>query len=445
MNKFKPEKKYVYWGVTAFLVIVACIAFFWVIQRWEGVRAVIDNLNIALTPIIWGFFVAYLLNPVVKFFQRVLTQPLGNRVFTRDEKKAGRTARGSSIFLAIVLLLGIIVVLVISVIPQLYRSVESIISNLGSSIDRAVVWARTWFEDYPQIEVYFTEALGSIEELLTNWAKDTLLPQMNSIIASLSLGVLSMLKGVVNFLISLVVSVYILYSREKFVAQSKKVVYSVFSVSRGNKVLGVLRFTNKSFMDFFTGMLLDSLFVGIVTYIGCVVIGIKDALLIAVIIGITNIIPFFGPFIGAVPTALIVLMYSPIQCLIFVIFIIVLQQFDGNIVAPRILGNATGLSGFWVMFAILLGSGLLGPIGMIVGVPLFVVIYAMAERVIYRTLKKRGLPVETAEYVELDHIDLETLKVVPITDEKAGKNKFFSRKQREEDCKATDDKGEPPA
>lgn len=419
MNKFKGDKKYIYWGVTAFLVIVACLAVFWVIQRWAGVRALFADANKILSPIIWGFVIAYLLTPFVKFFERKLTHPLGLKMFKKRPERADGFGRGLSVTISLIVMLGIITALFSIVLPQLYNSLVSIFANLNSSFNRAVEWANKWLDDYPDIRNFFTTFLGDIESSLTSWAQSAL-PQMGNILASLSLGVINVIKALANFLISLVISVYVMYSREKFIAQAKKILYSIASVKRSNGILSVLRFTNKSFMGFFSGKLLDSLIIGILCYIGCLIIGIKDSVLIAVIVGVTNIIPFFGPFIGAVPSALIVLMYSPLQCLIFILFIIVLQQFDGNILGPKILGNATGLSGFWVMFSILVGAGLLGPIGMIIGVPLFAVIYSGIKFLVGRRLKNIGLPVETDVYTNLDFIDPETKEAIVFSKDNDG-------------------------
>lgn len=417
MNKFKWEKKYLYWGVTAFLVIIACIAFFWVIQRWSGVRAIFSSINTILSPFIIGFVIAFLLTPFVKLFQIKLTNPLGAKLFSKKPQKAVSFGRGFAVFMAIVLMLAIIITFFSLVIPQLYKSIESIVRNLSTSIDKAVVWAEKWLADYPEAEKVFTEFVGDIGTAFGQWAKNTLLPQMNDILTSVSAGVLSVVKALINVFVAVVVSVYIMYSREKFTAQSKKVLYSLLPIKYVNRTLKALRATGKSFMNYISGQLLDAMIVGIICYIACLIIGIKDAVLIAVIIGITNIIPFFGPFIGGIPAALIVLMGSYVQCIIFVIFIIVLQQLDGNILSPRILGNATGMSGFWVLFAILVGSGLLGPIGMIVGVPLFAVILMGVHSFVRHRLRKRGLPVETAVYADLDYIDPSTgepVRIVPI-------------------------------
>lgn len=431
MDKFKWGKKYLYWGVTAFLVVAACITFFWFIQRWEGVRNTVSNINSILTPFILGAVIAYFLTPAVKFFQKRITGPIGSRIIKKHPERADGFARGLAVSLVLLLFLGLITALFILVLPQLYRSIESIVLNLSGSISKVEAWAQKWLEDYPELEAAFTEFVGDIGTAFADWAKETLMPSLNSILTSVSVGVLNIIKALANFVVALVVSVYAMHSREKFVAQGKKVLYGLLPVRISNRILGVLRFTDKSFMSFFSGQLLDSLIVGIICYIGCMIIGIKDSVLISVIIGITNIIPFFGPFIGAIPSALIVLMSSPLQCLIFLIFIVVLQQFDGNILSPKILGSTIGISGFWVMFSILLGSGLLGPIGMIIGVPLFAVIYAAVKYLIGKRLKKRGLPEETDAYAALDHIDLHTQGIVTITEKKEKLRKLEEMQEKE--------------
>lgn len=417
MNRFKWEKKYLYWGVTAFLVIIACIAFFWVIQRWDGVKSVFSSINAILSPFIIGAVIAFLLTPFVKVFQSNFTDAIGEKLFKKNPGKAKKFGRGIAVFLSILLMIGLFVAFFSVVIPQLYKSIESIVLNISSSISRVEAWANKWLADYPDVEKVFTGFVGDIGTEFSKWAKSTLLPQMNDILTSVSVGVISVVKAIINIFVAVVVSVYIMYSREKFTAQGKKALYSILPIKYVNKVLRGLRVTGRSFMNYISGQLLDALIVGVICYFACLIIGIKDAVLVAVLIGITNIIPFFGPFIGGIPAALIVLMSSYVQCIIFVIFIIVLQQLDGNILSPRILGNATGMSGFWVLFALLVGSGLLGPIGMIVGVPLFAVIYMWLKSLVRGKLKKRGLPMETAAYADLDHIDIETGEPVPISHE----------------------------
>ncbi len=365
-----------------------------------------------LSPIIWGFVLAYILTPFVKFFEKRMFIPLGTKLFRTKKSKVHSFGRVMSIFLSLLLLIALVAALFSLVIPQLYQSVQSIVMNLSSSIDKTVKWANKWLQDYPELEASFTDIVGVAGNKFGQWARDSLLPQMKDIVPIVSVGVFNILKALANLFIAVVVSVYAMYSREKFVAGSRKALYSIFSLEHVKEILSALRLTDRSFMGFFSGKLLDSLIVGIICYVGCTIIGIKDVLLISVIITITNIIPFFGPFIGAIPSALIVLMYSPVQCLIFIIFIIILQQFDGNILGPKILGSTIGLDGFWVLFAIIVGGGLFGFIGMLIGVPAFAVIYTGIKTLLRRKLEKSGLPTETAAYENMSYLDPNTLEPV---------------------------------
>ncbi|NLW66130.1 MAG: AI-2E family transporter [Clostridiales bacterium] len=441
MGNFKIEKKYLYWGLTAFLVIIACIAFYSIIQHWSGIRAAVKSLFKILSPFIWGAALAYLLTPIVRVFQEELFQPLGMRINRGDVTKARKFGRGMAITFAIILMIALISVLIYLIIPQLYESLESLVTNISGSIEKLQKWADRWLENYPILETNFSDVLDDISGSFTKWVKETLLPQMTTIISSVSTGVINVVKALANIVIATAVSIYIMYSREKFTAQAKKIMYSIFTPRYSRKILNVLRFTDRAFMGFFSGKLLDSLLIGIICYIACLIIGIKDSVLIAVIVGITNIIPVFGPFIGTVPSALIVLMYSPIKCLIFVIFIIVLQQFDGNFLGPKILGSKTGLSGFWVLFSIIVGAGLFGPIGMIIGVPLFVVFAAGIKSLVNNKLKRHGLPVNIDIYDGLDYIDPETNK--PVKKTYAGNANIAAGKiltEKEKEDKSAEDK-----
>ena len=219
--------------------------------------------------------------------------------------------------------------------------------------------------------------------------------------------------------------------------------YSVFSVETADRLRSGLNFVDRTFMSFLNGKLLDSLIIGIICYIVCSILQMPYTLLVSVIVGVTNIIPFFGPLIGAVPSALIILMVDPTKCLIFVIFVIILQQIDGNIIGPRILGNSTGITGFWVMFSIILGGGLFGFWGLLLGVPVFVVIYSLVTNLIVKKLKRNDLPWELEDYKELEYIDPATLQVVKkasvrreeLAREKALKQERSPRKEAERETK----------
>ena len=215
-----------------------------------------------------------------------------------------------------------------------------------------------------------------------------------------------------NLIIGIIVSIYLLSDKEGFLAAVKRLSYAVLSVETAERARMGINFVDRTFMSFLNGKLLDSLIIGIICYIVCSILQMPFTLLVSVIVGVTNIIPFFGPLIGAIPSALIILMVDPTKCLIFVIFVIILQQIDGNIIGPRILGNSTGITGFWVMFSIILGGGLFGFWGLLLGVPVFVVVYSLMTNLIVKNLKREDLPYEIEDYKELEYIDPATLQVV---------------------------------
>jgi predicted PurR-regulated permease PerM len=240
---------------------------------------------------------------------------------------------------------------------------------------------------------------------LMSWLQTTVLPGLGNLLSNVSTGVRYLLTGVYNLAIGIIVSVYLLSDIENYVASAKRMLYSLLSPEAAKKVLDGLAFTDRTFIGFLNGKLLDSAIMGILCYIVCAILNMPYALLVSVIVGVTNIIPFFGPFIGAVPSVIIILMVDPFKALVFILFIIILQQIDGNIIGPKILGSSVGINGFWVMFSIVLGAGLFGFWGMLLGVPVFVVIYTAVNKCIERKLRRSGLPHETEAYRDIDYID----------------------------------------
>jgi predicted PurR-regulated permease PerM len=219
-------------------------------------------------------------------------------------------------------------------------------------------------------------------------------------------------RFLLNIVIGLIVSIYLMASKEKFSGQAKKIIYALFKPVRANVIVETARKSNEIFGGFISGKLLDSAIIGVIAYVVLAILRMPDPVMIAVIIGVTNIIPFFGPFIGAVPSFIIVVLQNPIQGLYFLIFIVVLQQVDGNIIGPKILGNSTGLSPFWVVFAILLFGGLWGFPGMVLGVPTMAVIYYIIKKIVEYGLRKRGLREETNCYITLRNVDCGTNEMI---------------------------------
>ena len=421
MKRFRWDKKYLYWGVTAFLVIAAAILFYMIVNHLSWLGKALHHFGKIISPFIWGLVIAYILYPLMRIYQKGLFAPLWKFLLKKSKKAeqlVPKLARGFSVFLAIISLLVILTGLIWMVAPQMYTSIETIIVNSGDYIDQADAWISRFFMNYPEIESTLSGMFGDVSKGLVNWATNNLLPEFKGLLTNVTSGVFSFAKGIYNIIIGIIVSIYVLYSRETFGAHCKKILYAVFSMEAARKILDALHFTNSVFQGYISGKILDSVIIGILCYIGCVILRIDYAVLVSFIVGITNIIPFFGPFIGAVPSALIILTASPMHALIFVIFIIVLQQFDGNVLGPKILGNHVGINGFWVLFSILVGAGLFSFGGMLLGVPVFVVIYTFFRNLTNRKLARSGLPVETEKYVSLDHFDPDTGKAVDITEEK---------------------------
>ena len=245
-------------------------------------------------------------------------------------------------------------------------------------------------------------------EKIEDWAKNYLMPEAQHYIAQITTGVISVVKGIFNFVIGIIVMAYVMTIKERLKGQSKKIIYAAFKPKVGNLIVEAVRKTNEIFGGFITGKIIDSAIVGVICYFGCLIMGIPDAVLIAVVVGVTNVIPVFGPFIGAVPSILLVVIQSPWHALYLLIFILVLQQVDGNIIGPKILGSSTGLSSFWVMFAILLGGGLFGFLGMLLGVPVVAVIYYIVDRIVNYKVSKNKLPTETEKYIDMIKVDEKT-------------------------------------
>ncbi|MBR6353943.1 MAG: AI-2E family transporter [Oscillospiraceae bacterium] len=411
---FKWDKKYLYWGITAFCVVACAILFYMALNYIGVVGRAIKTLVRILSPFIWGLVITYLLTPLVRTLQNRLFDPLCARLNRGGKRRRGKKlARGLAVFLSEIIMLAVIVALFYLIIPQLYSSIETIIVNSPVYIDSLTTWVTKLLTDFPEIRSYVTQVMGDVNTDLMSWLQTTVLPGLGSLLSNVGTGVKYLLTGLYNLIIGIIVSVYILGDSETFGANAKRLLYSLLTPEAAKKLLEGLDFTNRTFIGFLNGKLLDSAIIGLICYIVCAILDMPYALLVSVIIGLTNIIPFFGPFIGAVPSAIIILMVSPIKCLIFVVFIIILQQVDGNLIGPKILGSSVGINGFWVMFSIILGAGLFSFWGMLLGVPVFVLIYTLINNSVDRKLRRSDLPVTTEEFMEIDYIDPVTLKPVP--------------------------------
>ncbi len=397
--------KYIVWGVTAFLVIVSCILVALLLLRWQAVRGAIGVINEILAPITYGVILAYLMSPVYNRLYGWTGMLLGKAVKKPERRasfsKALSTA-GSLLFLA-----AVIVGLISMIIPTVVESIMGIVNSIPSYVQKISSWIQTIFANNPEVEAAVMNAYQHSVDRLLEWTRSTAnwMPNLETALSSVYSGVMGIVNLTKNSLIGVIVMIYLLNIKDTLTAQAKKMAYGLFSLGFANELVEKCRFVHKVFGGFILGKLIDSLIIGILTFVIMSLLRMPYTMLISVIIGVTNIIPFFGPFIGAIPSAVLLLLVSPKQCLIFLILILLIQQFDGNILGPKILGNSTGLSSFWVLFSILFFGGIMGPVGMIIGVPTFAVISRLVTEAVEKRLKKKALSVNTDDYRGLKHID----------------------------------------
>lgn len=407
-RQFKWDKKYLHWGVTAFLVITGSIVFFLIVSRLPYVWSAVNKIIGILSPVIYGLVFAYLLNKMMAFFENKFLIRAGRRLFRGNGGKAGSFARITGVILTFLCMLLIVGGTLALVLPQIYNSVQLLINQLPGYYDDVAALSRRFLAANPDMEELVVRFFGSVTDSLTNWLTTTLLEQTDQIITSLTSGVLSVLKEIVSIIIGFIVSVYVLYHKEKFTAQCKRLVYGFFKPKLSNGILKTVRFLDKTVGGFILGKLIEAFIVGIITYIFMVVFGMPYGALIAVLVGLTTIIPFFGPFIGGIPSVLMILLESPVKCFIFLIFLVILHVLDANVLSPKIQSNTVGLSGFWVLFSILLFGGLFGFVGLLLGVPVFAVIYASIRDYNKKQLEEKNYPYLTEEYERILSIDADT-------------------------------------
>ncbi len=390
-------------SIVIFLAAAACILFYFALLRVSQISAAVSTLIGVAKPIIYGLAIAYLLNPIVKSVDRRLIPFLEKKCPNFKKKK--QLSRSVGIFLALLFLLAVIVALLNMMIPELYSSIRDMILNVPSQMNRFVDSLSDMNRDNSTLGTLLENIMTEATDFLQNWMRTDLMDSVNELMSSLTVGVINILKEILNLLIGLIVSAYVLFSKEKFSRQCKKITYALFKPSNANMILHLTIKSNEIFGGFIIGKIIDSAIIGVLCFIGLTLLDMPYTLLVSVIVGVTNVIPFFGPYIGAIPSAILILLTDPRMGIYFIIFIIALQQFDGNVLGPKILGNSTGLSAFWVVFSILIAGGLFGVPGMILGVPTFAVVYYIVDMLIVHKLEKRKLPVETDAYDEFSYVE----------------------------------------
>ncbi|MBQ6322854.1 MAG: AI-2E family transporter [Lachnospiraceae bacterium] len=349
-----------------------------------------------LKPFLYGGAIAYLLRPVCSRIQHFLERVLA-KLFPGKEIKGLRTV---SILLSLFLLFVIIVMLLMAVLPEVISSISRIIRQLPNAVNRFSAWIETLDHGdmSHEVVVQIQQVTDTLTDRLQNYLQTSVLPNLQTFLTNITTSFMDLFSVVKNFGLGCIIASYLLGGWEKFILQAKLLVYGVFPPKAADWIRKEVHFTDRMFSGFINGKLLDSFIIGILCFLFTMITNMPYAMLISIVVGVTNIIPFFGPYLGAIPSALLLLTVSPTKCLIFLVFIIILQQFDGNVLGPAILGDRLGISGFWILFSIMLFSSLWGLVGMIIGVPVFAVLYDIIRSFLSFCLKKRNREDLLTEY-----------------------------------------------
>lgn len=406
------ENKHARLMLMIFIVGALLIIFNQIVGNYESFSEGVGTIKTIISPFIYGFVMAYLLSPIYNATVRGLYKLLGK--YFKNKQRLFSFCKLVASVVAVVCLIGAVAGLIALIVPQVIESLTGILKSLPQRLTQlsALFNDITSKMDNKRLAMKMSEIYAQVQTNLIELAQTKLLPGMGTLVGQVSTQVILTLKTMMNVMIGVMACVYMLNSKERFQGQFKKVILATLPKEKAEAVFDFAKFTNRTFGGFINGKIIDSIIIGIICFVLMKIFGFPYPILISAIIGITNVIPFFGPFIGAIPAAIIILLVSPIHALYFLILIFILQQVDGNIIGPTILGNTTGIASFWVLFSIVIGGGLFGFIGMVLGVPVFAIIYYYFSRSINKRLEAKGLEFRTDSYEDLNKykIDKEELR-----------------------------------
>lgn len=394
---FKKYRTQVVWGLTAFISVGAMILLYFLVLRWNEFSKLMNRIANVLAPVTIGLLIAYILDSLVKTIRKGMRLCSRNKAARISDSKE-KALNGISILIAELVMIALIVILMWIVVPQVISSIMMIVSNLGVYQEHIRQLVQPLLDKYPEIAVQAQNAINNVSSIIDNFMKNDLM----TAVSVLSSGLMSMGAGVYHFIIGAIVSVYLLASKKRLIGVGKKAVYTFAGAEKGDRAMAGFRYANHVFKGFFVGKLLDSLIIGCLCFIGVTLFGMPYSVLISIVVGVTNVIPYFGPFIGAIPSTLLILVVDPTKSLIFIIFILVLQQIDGNLIGPRVLKNTTGVSSLGVLISILIGGGMFGLPGMLISVPAYAVLCMLVRVWCDKRLLRNRLPTDSQIYMESD-------------------------------------------
>lgn len=402
----KMGKRYFKLGVSLVFAGVFVILFFFFVKNLSGLEKEISTIIRIIMPFIYGFVMAYLLCPIFNLVTRKAYHYLSKHMSTR---RAFSAAKILASVVSVVVVFSIIAAVAILLVPKLATSIFSLIDVMPGRIEYFNGWLTDLIGNKTDTKLlnFIQNSVSNITDYAIKFMKAYLMKGMGSYFQVISKGVMVTIRTFLDFLIGIVAALYFLNGKEKFKAQLTKLIYGVFSRDKAEEIFNFGHFTNRTFGGFINGKIIDSIIIGFICYVAMIIFSMPYAPLCSVIVGVTNVIPFFGPFIGAVPSVIIIAVSDPVKAAEFVVLIFVLQQFDGNVLGPKILGETTGLSSFWVMFAIILGGGLFGFLGMLLGVPVFALIYYYFKKGIEKKLIYKEMSPDTNDYIEFNNYDID--------------------------------------
>lgn len=404
--KINWNTKYTTISVYVVITFAACLIVYAVLFNFTGLGDFINRFLSMVAPLVWGLVIAYILNPIMKWIEKKVA------LLTEKNKPHPKIKRIISLSLSMILFLTALIALGSIIMPQVFSSITSIIENLNTYINNFEAWTDSMLVKYPGVLKQFNDQLDNIEKTIMEFINN-FVPKFGDIMKKITNSTLSFIVAIKDFLIGIIVAVYFLYGKEHFQAQFKKIFAAILPNRAANTFFRIGAKINDSISAFVSGKIVDSIIIGLLCFICMTVFRFDFAVLISVIVGATNVIPFFGPLIGAIPSALLLLVSTPKQVIPFLILLLIIQQLDGNIIGPKILGQSTGMSAFWILFAILVGGGLFGFGGMVLGVPVFTVLYSLLNEFINYRLTGKDMSTDTKDYAPAPYIDTADKNAAP--------------------------------
>lgn len=404
----KEWRRYGKWALTAFITVCAILVFYDTFYQSGALGELLQKTTKILAPVLYGMALAYLLSSVVNWVEQMMLPGI-NKLCARRQMAAVKAGapwlRAVSILLTWSLVLLMLYLLMSVLVPQLIESVKTLIANAENYYNTIYGWGNELLKDNPKVALRLQQLLEDYRESADGFLSG-LVPKLENLVLSVTDGIWSGVWGVVNFamdlVIGIIISVYLLATKEKSLARTYKGIYSLLREDRAAALIQGARKVDAIFSGFIRGKLLDSLIIGILCFIGCSILKMPYTPLISVVVGVTNVIPFFGPFLGAIPSIFLILLVNPLKAVYFALFVLALQQLDGNVIGPKILGDSTGISSFWVIVSILVGGGFFGVLGMFLAVPVFAALQTLAKYLVNRQLRRRGMPLDAKHYVNLN-------------------------------------------